>query len=67
MPGRFHFEPETRTGPCLRGCGPTAAYELTCPERRCWRARCPACGDYDADEDSVDDACVVLEAGVLEE
>jgi hypothetical protein len=57
MPGRFHFEPETRPGPCLQGCREIAIYELTCPDPRRWRASCPACGAYEASDDSVEDAC----------
>lgn len=42
----IQFEPEIRTGPCLRGCGQRATYELVDPETERQRATCPSCGVY---------------------
>ena len=57
MAERIQFERETRTGPCLKGCGQQAAYELVDPETERQRATCPVCGLYYASKDDVDDMC----------
>ena len=53
----IQFEPEIRTGPCLKDCGQFATYELVDPETERQRATCPSCGVYYENIGKVEDAC----------
>jgi hypothetical protein len=57
MSERIQFEPEIRTGPCLKDCGQNATYELVDPETERQRATCPNCGVYEASKDEMEDKC----------
>jgi hypothetical protein len=60
----IHFNRERHTGPCLRGCGQAATYQLINPETERYRANCPNCGEYGVGTDDVDNACNIEEESI---